>query len=301
MHVLKKIYLAGSGGMLGQAFHAVFGREFDLRCTDKDVNESWLSFLDFRDLDAYRKDVKAYRPDYLFHLGAHTDLEYCERNVEDAYKTNTTAVENAVWIANELDIPLLYISTAGIFDGSKDTFDDWDLPNPLGHYARSKYAGELYVTQNARRHLVCRAGWMMGGGPKKDKKFISKLMKQLKAGKTELNVVHDKLGTPTYTMDFAANVKSLLQNEYWGLYNMVCEGVTSRLEVSHELLRVLGLQDRVRINEVSSDFFKTEFFAPRPDSERLINRKLALRDMNQMRDWKVALKEYVDAAYSNYL
>lgn len=298
---MKKIYLAGSGGMLGQAFHAVFGSDHDLRCTDKDVNESWLSLLDFRDLDAYRKDVKAYRPDYLFHLGAHTDLEYCEGNVEDAYLTNTTSVENAVWIANELDIPLLYISTAGIFDGSKDTFDDWDLPNPLGHYARSKYAGELYVTQNARRHLVCRAGWMMGGGPKKDKKFISKLMKQLKAGKTELNVVHDKLGTPTYTMDFAANVKGLVQNEYWGLYNMVCEGVTSRLEVSHELLRVLGLQDRVKINEVSSDFFSSEFFAPRPDSERLINRKLSLRGMNQMRDWKIALKEYVDVAYGSYL
>lgn len=298
---MKKIYIAGCGGMLGQAFHTVFGADHDLRCTDKDVNESWLGFLDFRDLDAYRKDVRGFKPDYLFHLGAHTDLEYCENNIEDAYRTNTTSVENAVWIANELDIPLLYISTAGIFDGSKDTFDDWDLPNPLGHYARSKYAGELYVTQNARRHLVCRAGWMMGGGPKKDKKFISKLMKQLKAGKTELNVVHDKLGTPTYTMDFAANVKSLVHNEYWGLYNMVCEGVTSRLEVSHELLRVLGLQDRVRINEVSSDFFKTEFFAPRPDSERLINRKLALRDMNQMRDWKVALKDYVDAAYSNYL
>jgi dTDP-4-dehydrorhamnose reductase len=301
VHALKKIYLAGSGGMLGQSFHSVFGGDFELRCTDKDVNESWLQFLDFRDLDAYRKDVKSFRPDYLFHLGAHTDLEYCEKNIEDAYKTNTTAVENAVWIANELDIPLLYISTAGIFDGSKDTFDDWDLPNPMGHYARSKYAGELYVTQNARRHLVCRAGWMMGGGPKKDKKFISKLMKQLKAGKTELNIVHDKLGTPTYTKDFAMNVKSLVNNEYWGLYNMVCEGVTSRLEVAHELVRVLGLSERVKINEVSSDFFKAEFFAPRPDSERLINRKLALRDMNQMRDWKVALKEYVDVEYSNYL
>lgn len=298
---MKKIYLAGSGGMLGQAFHTVFGADHELRCTDKDVNESWLQLLDFRDLDAYRRDVRAFKPDVLFHLGAHTDLEYCERNVEDAYRTNTTAVENAVWIANELDIPLLYISTAGIFDGSKDTFDDWDLPNPLGHYARSKYAGELYVTANARRHLVCRAGWMMGGGPKKDKKFISKMMKQLKAGKTELNVVHDKLGTPTYTVDFAANVKSLLNAEYWGLYNMVCEGVTSRLEVAHELVRVLGLTERVKINQVSSDFFKTEFFAPRPDSERLINRKLALRDMNQMRDWRVALKEYVDSAYANFL
>lgn len=299
---MTKIYIAGCGGMLGQAFQSVFSKaDYDLRTTDKDVNEPWLSLLDFRDLAAYRRDVESFRPDVLFHLGAHTDLEYCEKNIEDAYATNTMAVENAVWIANRLDIPLLYISTAGIFDGSKDTFDDWDLPNPLGHYARSKYAGERYVTQNARRHLVCRAGWMMGGGPRKDKKFIQKLMKQIKAGKTELNVVHDKLGTPTYTFDFAANVNALLKAEYWGLYNMVCEGVTSRLEVAQELVSVLGLQDRVKINRVSSDFFKTEFFAPRPDSERLVNRKLALRDMNLMRDWRVALKEYVGSAYSNYL
>ena len=298
---MRKIYLAGSGGMLGQAFHQVFGSDYELRCTDKDVNEPWLDLLDFRDLDGYRKDVEAFRPDYLFHLGAHTDLEYCEQHVEDTYLTNTTSVENAVWIANRLDIPLLYISTAGIVDGSKDSFDDWDLPNPLGHYARSKYAGELYVTQNARRHMVCRAGWMMGGGPRKDKKFVQKIMKQIKSGKTELNVVRDKLGTPTYTMDFAANVKALVEAEYWGLYNMVCEGVTSRLEVAHELVETIGMKDRVRINEVDSDFFKAEFFAPRPDSERLLNRKLTLRNMNRMRDWRVALRDYVGSAYSHYL
>jgi len=298
---LKKIYLAGSGGMLGQAFHEVFGSDYQLRCTDKDVNEPWLELLDFRDLDGYRKDVESFSPDYLFHLGAHTDLEYCEQHVEDTYLTNTTSVENAVWIANRLDIPLLYISTAGIVDGSKDSFDDWDLPNPLGHYARSKYAGEIYVTQNARRHLVCRAGWMMGGGPRKDKKFVQKIMKQLKSGKTELNVVRDKLGTPTYTMDFAANVRALVEAEYWGLYNMVCEGVTSRLEVAHELVDAVGMKDRVRINEVDSDFFAAEFFAPRPDSERLLNRKLTLRNMNHMRDWRVALRDYVGSAYSHYL
>ncbi|MFT4102338.1 MAG: sugar nucleotide-binding protein [Burkholderiaceae bacterium] len=298
---MKKIYIAGCGGMLGQAFHSVFGNQYDLRCTDKDVNEDWLSLLDFRNLDAYRKDVESYKPDFLFHLGAHTDLEYCESNIEDAYATNTMSVENAVWIANKLDIPLLYISTAGIFDGSKEVFDDWDLPNPLGHYARSKYMGEQYVMQNARRHLVCRAGWMMGGGPRKDKKFIQKLMKQLKAGSKELNIVHDKLGTPTYTFDFAANVQALLENEYWGLYNMVCEGVTSRLEVAHELLKVLDLSDKVKINEVASSFFAKEFYAPRPDSERLINRKLQLRKLNQMRDWRVALKQYVNEAYGGYL
>lgn len=296
-----RIYIAGSGGMLGEAFHHVFDPDYDLKCTDIDVNEDWLSFLDFRDLDAYREDVRAFRPDYLFHLGAHTSLEYCEEQPDDAYATNTLAAENAVHIANALDIPLLYISTAGIFDGAQETYDDWDQPNPLGQYARSKYMGEKFVTQNVRRHLVCRAGWMMGAGPGKDKKFIQKLMRQLKDGREELFVVDDKLGTPTYTRDFARNVELLLRRELWGLYNMVCSGVTSRLEVAEYLVRAVGLGDRVRVTPVSSDYFAAEYFAARPPSERLITKKLDLRGANVMRDWRICLDEYLADKYQGYL
>ena len=298
---MKKIYMAGAGGMLGEAFYSQFKKSYELKCTDKDVNEDWLSFLDFRDLENYKKDVMKFKPDYLFHLGAYTDLEFCEENAEDTYHTNTLAVENAVYIANALDIPLLYISTAGIFDGKKDLYDDWDFPNPLGVYARSKYMGERYVAENAKRFLICRAGWMMGAGPKKDKKFIQKLMKQLKEGKKELFIVDDKDGTPTFTHDFAKNVKALIEKEYWGLYNMVCGGQTSRLEVAGELLKMLNLQDKVKITTVNSDYFKDVYYAERPPSERLVNRKLALRDLNLMQDWKIALKEYLNMYYIGYL
>lgn len=297
----KRIYMAGSGGMLGEAFYKVFSEEYELKCTDKDVNDSWLSFLDFRDFDAYRKDVLEFKPDYLFHLGAYTDLEYCELNIDDTYRTNTLSVENAVHISNELNIPLLYISTAGIYDGQKELYDDWDMPNPLGHYARSKYMGELFVKENKREHLVCRAGWMMGAGPKKDKKFIQKLMKQLKDGKRELFIVNDKLGTPTFTHDFARNAKLLIEKRFWGVYNMVCGGETGRFEVAEELIRVLGKENEVKVTEVSSDHFKEIYFAARPASERLVNKRLDLRELNVMRDWKVCLKEYVDSYYQGYL
>ena len=240
-----KIYIAGCGGMLGEAFHKVFTNEYDLQCSDIDVNERWLKSLDFRDYEAYRNAVIEFKPDYLFHLGAHTSLEYCELNPDEAYITNTLAVENATHLANELKIPLLYISTAGIFDGKKDNYDDWDIPNPLGHYARSKYQGEIVVSKSCTQHLICRAGWMMGSGPKKDKKFIQKLMSQIKEGKRELFVVNDKLGTPTYTIDFAENVKLLIQKKLWGTYNMVCGGVTGRLEVAQELLEILNLSNDV--------------------------------------------------------
>ena len=165
---------------------------------------------------------------------SYTDLEYCELNADDAYMTNTLAVENAVHIANELDVPLLYISTAGIFDGSKMKMDDWDFPNPLGVYARMKYMAERFVVENSKKFLVCRAGWMMGAVQKSDKKFIQKLMKQIKDGNKELFIVDDKDGTPTYTHDFAITVKHLLKREYWGLYNCVCGGQTGRLEVAQE-------------------------------------------------------------------
>ena len=297
----KRIYIAGSGGMLGEAFYKIFNIENILRCTDKDVNDNWLEFLDFRNIEEYKNDVESFKPDYLFHLGALTSLEYCEENPDEAYETNTISVENAVHIANNLDIPLLYISTAGIFDGKKDSYDDWDEPAPLGHYARSKYLGETFVSQNIRRHIIPRAGWMMGAGPSKDKKFIQKIMKQIKDGKREIHVVNDKLGTPTYTMDFARNVELLIEREYWGIYNMVCGGVTERLEVAKELIRIIGKDSEIKVTPVSSDYFAKEYHAKRPYSERLITKKLQLRDCNIMRDWRICLREYLDTYYKDYL
>lgn len=295
----KRIYIAGSGGMLGLAAHKTFKNDYELRCTDKDVNEDWLAFCDFRDRESYRADVLAFNPDVLIHLGAHTDLEYCESNPDDAYRTNTLSVEYAFEISRKLDIPLVYISTAGIFDGEKQLYDDWDTPNPLGVYARAKYLGEKLV-QRHPRHIVCRAGWMMGGGAK-DKKFIAKLMKQIAAGATELRVVDDKLGTPTYTYDFMANLKLILESEHWGLYNMVCGGETGRLEVAQELVRVLGREGEINVIPVPSSYFAVDYSAPRPPSERLVNYRLNLLGLNQMRDWKIALKEYVEDAFSDFV
>src|ERR1700690_4484067 len=96
----RRIYIAGCGGMLGEAFQKTFSPSTVLKCTDIDVNESWISDLYFKDFNAYRKDVAEFKRDCLFHLGAYTDLEFCELHPEDSYLTNTIAVENAAYIAN---------------------------------------------------------------------------------------------------------------------------------------------------------------------------------------------------------
>ncbi len=289
--------MCGVGGMLGEAFYKQFKNDYILKCTDIDVNESWLTYLDFRNRDAYYKQVNEFNPDYLFHIGAYTDLEYCELHEKDTYETNTKSVEYAVKISNDLNIPLLYISTAGIFKGNKDVYDESDKPEPLGHYGKSKYLGEIFVQDHSNKYLICRAGWMMGAGEKKDKKFIQKMIKQISDGNNILNVVNDKLGTPTYTQDFAKNVKLLIEKNQTGLFNMVCGGFTSRFEVCKELIKLLNLEDEIEIRQVSSDYFAKEYFAERPDCERLVNKHLDDLSLNIMRDWRITLKEYLNDYY----
>ena len=279
--------------MLGEAFYVKFKQFHNLKCTDIDVNEDWLSFLDFRGFDNYKKDVNDFRPDWLFHLGAYTDLEYCERHKKDTYLTNTESVKHAVKIANVLNIPILYISTAGIFDGKIDEYDDWAEPNPINHYGRSKYLAEKYVYNYSKKHLILRAGWMMGGGINKDKKFVGKIIQQIKNKKKILNIVDDKYGTPTYTIDFAKNSKLILEKKLWGVYNLVCDETTSRIAVAKKILEILCLEDKIKINKVKSSFFKDTYFAPRPFSEKLISKKLKLRNLYIMRSWQVCLDEYI--------
>jgi dTDP-4-dehydrorhamnose reductase len=96
-------------------------------------------------------------------------------------------------------------------------------------------------------------------------------------------------------------VKLLIKKRKTGLYNMVCQGVTSRLDVARELVKQLGINGEIKINEVSSDYFRREYFAPRPASERLINARLNQEGLEVMRDWKISLREYLIECYSQYL
>jgi dTDP-4-dehydrorhamnose reductase len=287
-----RVYIAGCGGMLGEAVYAAFSARSTVLATDIDTNEAWLSYADVRDYAGIEKSVRDFKPDLLINLAALTDLELCERDSRNAWLTNALGAENLALIAGKLNVPYVYISTAGIFDGAQDIYNDFDEPNPLSVYAKSKFHGERFAQRHLREHFVFRAGWMMGGGERKDKKFVNKIYQQLKVGRDELLVVDDKAGTPTYTRSFAANMINVIESEQYGVYNQVCGGDCSRYDVACELVRLLGCVDTVKVTAVSSDYFQSEYFAPRPRSERLVNLKLDARGLNGMPHWKDALAEY---------
>lgn len=288
-----RVYIAGCGGMLGEAVHELFSKQCRVMATDIDVNESWLSYGDVRDFSEMSRQVREFQPQLVINLAALTDLEYCERNTDNAWLTNALGAENLGLIANQLDVPYVYISTAGLFGGEKDTYTDFDQPNPLCYYAKSKAYGERWVCNTVPKHFVFRAGWMMGGGPPKDKKFVNKLFRQIQAGAKELFVVRDKLGTPTYTVDFAEGIRRVVESDLFGLYNQVCGGSGSRFDVAEAMLQELGLSETIQLTEVSSEYFAEEYFAPRPASEKLVNVKLEARGLNVMREWRVCLSEYM--------
>jgi len=285
-----KVLITGSGGMLGKDMYNIFKLKHNVLATDIDLNENWLKYLDVRNIKECVKIVDDFKPEIILHLAALTDLEYCEKNQENSWKTNALGSENIALICKNKNIKMIYISTAGIFDGEQEFYSDFDKPNPLSHYGKSKYYGEVIVQKMVKNFYIFRAGWMMGGFDK-DKKFIGKILKQVKSGKKILNVVGDKLGTPTYTKDFSESILKIIETDYYGLYNQVCGGSCSRYDVALKIKEYMNLD--VKINKVDSDFFKEEYFAIRPHSEKLINLKLNEREINYMRDWKISLKEYL--------
>lgn len=289
-----KILIAGCAGMLGDAAYKCFSSHCKVMATDIDLNEDWLTFGDVRDYFQMLKIAIDFQPDLIINLAALTDLEICERDIENTWKTNALGAENMALIAQKLNVPHVYISTAGIFDGEQEFYTDFDTPRPLSMYAKAKYYGEIAVQKMITKHFIFRAGWMMGGGPKKDKKFINKIFKQIMNGAEEIHVVDDKLGTPTYTVNFIQSMLNVIQTDLYGLYNMVCGGSCSRYDVVIEFLKLLGLENKIKVTIVDSEYFRNEYFAPRPFSEKLVNLKLESRGINTMLHWKECLKEYAD-------
>ena len=300
MAKIKKILITGCGGMLGSAIYpCLTNKGYDVFATDIDLNDNWLQHLDVRDINEAREVANRFKPDIILHLAALTSLEYCESNLRDAYETNFLGTKNMAIIAKELDVPLVYVSTAGVFDGKKERYYETDCPNSINVYGKTKFYGEIFIESHLTKYFIVRAGWMVGGG-KKDKKFVSYILAQIKEGKRNFEIVNDTFGTLTYTKDFAKNLEILFNTEFYGRYHMACKGDTDRVKVARFILDTLNINDAT-IKEVSSDFFKEKFWVKRAQVERMVNANLEARGINLMRTWQEALQDYLNDEWSGMI
>lgn len=288
--------------MLGNAVYPYFLKRCkSVVATDTRLKEPWLSELDVRDTDRLTATFAQLQPNLVLHLAAETDLEFCEANPLVATATNATATRHIAELCHAYGATLVYISTAGVFGGDKDEkYTEADSPKPIMVYGQTKFDGENYVREVNGAHYIVRAGWMVGGGPAKDHKFVSKILEQIGEGRKVLHAVDDRFGTPTYTHDFANNLFRLLDTEAYGTYHMVCGGSGTRYDVAKEIVAICG-RDDLRVEAVDSEFFAAQYSAPRPRSEMLVNASLDRLGINLMRPWQAALREYIHAEYSHLL
>lgn len=284
-----RVLVTGANGMLGNALRPLLSKEgYEVWATDINLNDTKIDFLDMRDFDNLSRYVNKVKPDMIFHLAAETDVDKCEVDPHHAYLTNTKGTENIALVCQKLDIPMIYISTCGVFDGKKsEAYNESDEPNPISIYTKSKFEGEKIVQSLLKKYFIFRAGWMIGGG-KKDKKFVAKILELIKT-KDTLTVVNDKRGCPTFTKDFSECIIKIVKLGRYGLYHVTNEGSVSRYDIACKIVEFLGRND-ITVKPISSDLFPLP--APRPDSEAVDNYKLKLLGI-RMRPWDEALKEYL--------
>lgn len=287
-----KIFVTGAAGMLADEVIKKF-RENDHEVIGYDINQRLpeIKILDIRNKNDVFIAIEEENPDFVFHLAAETNVDLCEQNPDHAYKTNTIGTENVAYACQKLDLPMLYISTGGVFDGEKaEAYTEFDTPAPRHVYGMSKWQGELAVQKLLSKYFIVRAGWMIGGW-ELDKKFVYKIANFLKDGKRELKVVNDKFGCPCFTCDFANNLYTLIESDAYGLYHMVNQGVCSRLDIAEKIVEYMGLSGKVKIESVNSACFPLP--APRGRSEALRNYRLDLIGLNLMPSWQEGLKQYI--------
>jgi len=292
-----KILVTGAAGMLGSALCPTLGEKgHEVYATDVDASDEGIEYLDVRSYQRVKEIVEKIKPDMVMHLAAETDVDKCETEPDQAYLSNTIGTQNVVLTCQKYDVKLVYISTIGVFDGNKlEPYTEFDEPNPINIYGKSKFGGEKIVQSLLHKYYVVRAGWMMGGGPKKDKKFIGKIIR-LMSKTNQLKAVTDKIGSLTYTLDFSSCLTNLIETERYGLYHCTNRGIASRFEIAKKIVEYLGKSDII-INPVTSAQFPLP--APRARSEASRNYMLDLLGMDTMRYWDEALKEYVEGMWKS--
>ena len=234
--------------------------------------------------------VKQIRPTSVLHLAAETDVDLCERDPGRAGLVNHLATDAIARAASEIGARLIYVSTGNVFGGEgKSVYNELDLPSPVNYYGRSKLHGEAAIRQRLPdSHLIVRAGWMIGGGPGGDHKFVGQIAKRIKDKVPELRAVVDKFGTLTSARALAEFLISALREQITGTFHFCSSGLITRFDVAQAIAETLSFEGR--LIAVPSAVFPLS--APRPQSEAIESIYTTISGM-AIRSWRADLAAYL--------
>lgn len=241
--------------------------------------------LDITDERLVTNYIENTRPDVIMHNAAWTAVDSAEDNEENCYKVNVLGTRYISESAQKVGAKLVYISTDYVFNGEGERFFEVDdLKQPLSVYGKSKYYGELEV-KKCSKHFIVRTSWVFGIN---GSNFVKTMLK-LAETKTELNVVADQIGSPTYTYDLSKLLCDMIETEKYGVYHATNEGVCSWCDFAKKIFEVAG--KKMKINSVTSEQYPAK--AHRPKNSRLSKRSLDEAGFNRLPSWEDALCRYI--------
>lgn len=279
--MILRVLITGSRGQLGRDLFSLFHKEDVVYCWD-------LPELDFTDPKLTLRKILQFKPDLVLHSGAYTDVKGCELNQEKAYLVNCLGTRNVAVAAQKCDATMVYISTDYVFDGKKGApYTEFDQTNPMNHYGRSKLIGEEYVRSLVRKHYIIRTAWLYN----EDGDNFVKTMIRFGQSKSQLSVVSDQWGTPTYTKDLALVIKEIIQEPFYGIYHASNNGATSWYDFARIIFETLEMN--VKVTSVNSQEHADQT-VKRPLYSVMNNFNLEKTYGMIMRDWKVAFLECLE-------
>ena len=273
-----RILLIGAKGMLGTDMCRHWKSD---QVIPVDSSEA-----DIRDLAQVRSMVFNARADWVVLTAAYTDVDGSEKNREQAFAVNATGAENVARAAAEIGSRLFYVSTDYVFDGnSSSPYEPQDTIHPLSVYGASKAAGEAAVQKYACDWCIGRTSWLFGAF---GTSFPEKILRASET-RSELTVVTDQLGSPTFTVDLAAAVLGLIHMESRGIVHITNSGQCSWCDFAQEVLRQAG-RSSIRVLPITTSELARP--AKRPAYSILSPASLKQRGIT-MRHWKETLPDYL--------
>lgn len=275
-----KILITGSSGMLGSDLVDILSRRHEVVTSGS---------LDIRDLEGVMELLRETRPDAVVHAAAFTDVDCAETERDTAYQVNVLGTRNIAAAASAVGSSILYISTDYVFDGEKgDGYLEFDEPNPLNFYGKTKYLGEVSVRQLSERFYIVRTSWLFG---RNGRNFVGTMVELAERGH-EISVVDDQYGSPTYTRDLAAAIGNLLERPAYGVYHLTNSGQCSWYEFAIDIFNELGME--VCLKPVKSHEFPRP--ARRPSFSVLRNYNWSMEGFKPLRNYRDALRDYIKDA-----
>ncbi len=243
--------------------------------------------FDITDKACVDRYFKAEKPGAVIHCAAYTAVDRAESESELCRRVNVEGSENIARAAQAAGAKMLYVSTDYVFGSNGETPLETDDPkNPLNVYGQSKLDGENAVLAACEKAFIVRVSWVFG---KNGANFV-KSMVRLGEQNSELRVVCDQVGSPSYTEDLAALFCSMIKTEKYGVYHATNEGFCSWADFAAEIMRHAGTD--CRIIPIPSAQYKTD--ALRQLNSRLSKASLDLNGFNRLPHWQNALERYFE-------